>query len=430
MNSSETTPRIFYGWYIIAIGMAGAFLAAGTSQLFMSIMLKPLTAEFGWSRTAATGAITTGSIAAGLLSLLFGKLADRYGPRVLATAGALVTAGVYASMAKFVNLWQFYLFFVIGRIVSTNAVAGVVLRTAAVNWFRRFRGRVLGFLTMSTPLGSSILVISAQLIMEHHGWRTVFILLAFAMVFLQVLPAAIILRRRPEDLGLLPDGISGPPADSISRKQRPVKEEFSWTLGEAIRTPALWLLIIGNIAAPAVGAGTSFHLVAYYTDIGINATVAVGAISIFALTGAVANVVWGFLSERLPERFLASAVMILTGAAILYLQTVRTIAGTFIFATFFGLTCRGESTLFNVILAQYYGRGSFGAISGFVLPFHMLGLGFGPMVSSISFDLTGSYKFVFNLYVMVAVITAGLLLLAKKPVPPVRASSSPASLKN
>ena len=106
MKDPEKRAKIFYGWYILSIGMMGAFMAAGTSQLFMSIMLKPLTAEFGWSRTAATGAITTGTIMAGLLSLVFGRLADRYGPRLLTSMGALVTAVMYIAISKFVNLWQ------------------------------------------------------------------------------------------------------------------------------------------------------------------------------------------------------------------------------------------------------------------------------------------------------------------------------------
>jgi len=410
--------------------MMGVVMAAGTSQLFMSIMLKPLTTEFGWNRTAATGAITTGTILGGLLSYPFGKLADRYGPRVLTTLGALVAAGVYAAMGMFVSLWQFYVIYVIGRVVSLNTLSTTVPRTAVVNWFRRFRGRVLGLLTMSIPLGSSLLAIVAHLIMQNYGWRSVFVLFAIAMVLLLALPAAIVLRRRPEDLGLLPDGANVRPVSSTSSRQPLPEEEFSWTLNEAIRTSTLWLLALGNIVAPGVGAGISFHLVAYFTDMGIDTTVAVGAISVFALTGAGANVIWGFLSERIPERFLASSVMAMTGATVFYLMSVRTNAATFIFAVLFGLAVRGESSLFNVIQAHYYGRNSFGAISGFISPFHMLGLGFGPIISSVSFDRTGSYKAVFTIYVVISMITALLMLLAKKPERPLKRALKTAARGN
>jgi sugar phosphate permease len=422
MKNTENPPRIFYGWYILAIGMTGAFLSAGTSQLFMSIMLKPLTAEFGWSRTAATGAITTGTIMAGLLAFPFGALADRYGPRLLTSLGALVTVATYILITKSSELWQFYLVFVIGRVISTNTISTIAPRTAAVNWFRRFRGRAMGLLSMSTPLGSSILAIVAQLIMERHGWRTVFMLFALAMLLLQALPAALFLRRRPEDFGLLPDG--GPAIDetSTSPLRKPPEKEFNWTLREAVRTPAMWFLVSATIVALTVNAGVGFHLVAYYTDVGIAASTAVAALSVYAFTGAMANVIWGFLSEKVSERLLAVAVMVLTAFTILYLESVRTAPGAFIFAVLFGLTSRGEGTLVNIIMAQYYGRGSFGAISGFVLPFNMLGLGLGPMIASVSFDRTGSYDAVFTVFIGVALLAAILLWLAKKPARPFRSA--------
>lgn len=420
MRQERKKAKIFYGWYILAIGMIGAFMAAGTSQLFMSLMLKPLTREFGWSRTAATGAITTGTIIAGLLSLPFGKLADRYGPRWLTSLGALVIAGAYVAITKFVDLWQFYVIFVIARVVSTNTISNIAPKTAAVNWFRRFRGRALGLLSMATPLGVAMLAMIAQFIMETHSWRTVFLVFAIAMIVLQVLPAALVLRRRPEDIGLVPDGLSSNRGKTASADQSLAEEEIAWTLSEAARTPSLWLLITAITVALLVNSGIGFHLVAYYTDIGIGPSIAAGALSIYALTGALGNVIWGFLSERLPERLLASAVMVLTAVSILILQSVRTDTGAFIFAILFGLTSRGEGTLVNIILAQYFGRSSYGAISGFVFPFNMLGLGIGPLVSSVSFDLTGSYYAVFNVFVAVSILSAVLLWLAKKPALPTR----------
>ncbi len=425
MTQQKAEGKIFYGWYILAVGMVGSILGAGTSQLFMSTMLKPLTEEFGWSRTAVTGAITTGTIVAGLFSLPFGKLVDRYGTRWLTSLGALVTAGMYFLMTKFVVLWQFYVVFVIARIISMSAVTNIAPRTAAVNWFRRYRGRALGLLSMATPLGASMLAMIAQFIIQNHGWRTVFLTFALAMVLLQALPAALVLRRRPEDLGLVPDGNPGVDVTPTSSFKRGTEEEYNWTLSEAIRTPTMWLLVAAIIAGLIVNTGIAFHLVAYYTDIGIAPSIAVGALSLYAFTGAVGNIIWGFLSERLSERFLASAVMVLTAITVLYLQSVRTTTGAFIFAAIFGLTSRGEGTLVNIILAQYYGRSSYGAINGFVLPFHNIGLGLGPLISSVSFDLTGSYRTLFSTFMGTSMVAAILFWLAKKPALPVTNVSSP-----
>jgi MFS family permease len=259
-------PRVFYGWYILGVAMLGAFLAAGTSQLFMSIMLKPLADDLGWSRTATTVAITIGTILGGLLSPFVGRLADRYGPRLLSTLGALILTATYFSLAGMTELWQFYVIYIVGRGLTTSMLSGVVPSTAAANWFRRMRGRALGLIAMCIPLGGSALSFVGQLIIEGPGWRTVFLVFGSTSLVLLVLPAALILRRRPEEMGLLPDGAPSS-AGAQTPGPRPRRgDEFGWTLGEALHTPALWLLgaaaTLGSMANTAVG----FHQVAYYTD--------------------------------------------------------------------------------------------------------------------------------------------------------------------
>ncbi len=395
--------------------MAAGFVGAGVSQQFMGIMLKPMTEEFGWSRTAVSGAMTAGTIVAGLTSPIFGRLTDRHGPRVIASLGALVVGAIYFSFAGLGSLWQFYLAFIIGRTVSSVTLTGVVPLTAAANWFRKKRGRAMGLIAMSTPLGSSLLALFAQLVIEDHGWRVVFIIFGVAMVGLIVVPLALIMRKRPEDMGLLPDGDASPGLESASNVNDPKEQEYSWTLGEAIKTPALWLLIfalgIGITANGAIG----FHQVAYYTDIGIAATAAAVALTTYGISGAFANVIWGFLVERASERYLATIAMVFAAVALSYLVFVNSLWMALIFSVLFGLAARGESSLVLMIVAQYYGRNSYGTISGFVGPFQMLGLGLGPLLASISFDLSGSYKGVFAIFSAGYVLAAVLMWLAKKP---------------
>jgi OFA family oxalate/formate antiporter-like MFS transporter len=411
---------MFYGWYILAISMLGAFLSAGASQLFMSIMLKPITEELGWSRTVTTGAITVGSILGGLLSPLIGPLADRYGPRPLATLGALGLVGLYFALASLAELWQFYAVYVLGRALTAATLAGVVPMTAATNWFRRKRGRALGLVAMCTPLGGAVLALIGQAILEGYGWRLVFLVFGVATLVLLVPPAALVLRRRPEDLGLQPDGVRGaaPLTTHASPDAGDGDEEGGWTLAEALRTRTLWLLIAAGSLLVTANTAVGFHQVAYYTDVGIAATAAVVALSVYAFAGALANGLWGWLTERFPERPIAVVATLLSALAIFYLLSVQTAAGALGFAVLFGLTSRGESTLVNIILAQYYGRQSFGAISGFVNPFLMVGLGIGPLLGAVVFDLAHSYHAVFLAFGGTSVLAAALLWLARRPALP------------
>jgi MFS family permease len=197
----DATGRPFYGWYIVAIATMGAFLAGGlTSQVFFSVMLKPLTADFGWSRTEVSGAITLGTLSGGLLSPISGALVDRFGPRFLAPAGALLVALALVTIASVQNLAVFYVAFIIARGFSSSTISGVVSQTLAVNWFRRKRGRVLGITSMAVALGGSVGAVAAQPIIDGPGWRVIFYVAPVLLIVLFAIPALVVYRspgRRP-----------------------------------------------------------------------------------------------------------------------------------------------------------------------------------------------------------------------------------------
>ncbi len=420
-NWVKARPRFYYGWYVLGVSMTGGFMSAGFSQVFLGVMLKPIAEVFGWSRTAIAGAATAGTWTSGLLAPFVGRLADRFGPRVLSSGGILVVATLFFVLASVGTLWQFYAAYLAGRAIAQSTLSGVVPRTAAVNWFRRMRGRALGMTQMAVPLGGAVLVLVAQSLMGSGvDWRTVFVIFGFLSMTLFV-PMVLVLRRRPEDMGLLPDGderreiVVGEDAPSPA----PV-EEHSWTLGQAQRTVALWLIIAALSASTMANGAVGFHMVAYFTDLQIAASFAVVALSAYQLSGAVANGLWGFLVERFSERYLATGTMAMSGLLSVYLLFVSTPASAMVFAVFFGLAARGEGSIVMMILAKYYGRSHFGAISGFTTPFQWLGLGFGPLMASLAFDISGTYVSAFTIVAGVYAVAALLIWLAKRPPVPVK----------
>jgi MFS family permease len=275
----------------------------------------------------------------------------------------------------------------------------------------------MGLVSMALPLGGSVLTIVGQLIIESHGWRAAFTVFGIALLVLYFVPALLIIRRRPEDLGLLPDGAAAlsDGAEATNVASRP---ETSWTLAQAVRTKTLWLLIVGLWLGVMANGAVSFHVVAYYSDQGLSATVAATALSAYGFTGAVANGMWGFLVERVSERLLAVIAMSLSGLCVLFLLTVSSTPQAFIFALAFGLAARGESSLVMMMVAQYYGRASYGTINGFITPFQMLGLGLGPLVASIFYDVLGSYEVAFLIFAASFGLSASCLGLARRPVLP------------
>ncbi len=412
--------KVFYGWKVLGVSVAGAFLAATTSQLFMGAMLPDIQDGTGWSRSSITLGVTLGSMTAGFVAPFFGRLADLYGSRILSSIGAVVSAAglCLIALSATAGILVFYAGFIVARASSANMLSGVVPRTTIVNWFRRRRGRALGLLSMAIPLGGAALVPIAKLVSDLYGWSTVFYAVGVAMLLL--LPVlALVLRRRPEDLGLQPDGDETP---AVSAELQPAARDpdDDWSLRQAMRTPPFWLLIGALTCGTFANGGVGFHQAAYFEDQGVSTAAVALAISTYAISGAFANGLWGFLVEYVSERLLGALTLFSAALLQLFLLTVASPVGAVLFAVGFGLSARGQQSIIVVMQAKYFGRGSFGAISGFSTPFQQISLGLGPIVAALIYDASGaSYTIAFLLFGVMFAIAASLVWLAKQPsLPP------------
>lgn len=403
--------------------MGGSFLAASSNQLFMGVMLKPISEDMGWSRTVTAGAFTAGTIVAGIGSSFLGPLVDRFGQRLVLPVGAVLAGLALYAIGGMQSLAQFYLAYIITRTVAQGAMAGVAPITAMVNWFLRRRGRTIGLVNMSLPLGGATLAfLGPYLLAWLGGWRPIFFLTG-TVTMLIALPAAILIRRRPEDMGLLPDGAAAPATPVAGQRSRAPAEAFQFTLRQALRTPALWLMIAAQGVATVASSTFGFHQSSFFTDEGLSLEVATLAVTMFGLAGALSSTAWGFLSERMNERWLAIAALAVASGTMVLLLIPQTDALALTSSFLMGFTGRGQGSLFNILLARYYGRGSYGAISGFVTPFQMTALGLGPLVGSAVHDLVGNYQTAFTLYIGFYWLAILLIFLARPPRRPAAAAA-------
>ena len=412
--------RIYYGWVMLAVAALGGFISAGSSQMYIGSVLLAITQDTGWTNTAISGALLAGTLTGGLISPLAGAWVDRHGPRALMSLSALVMAAGFVLMGWSPNLAVFYVGYMLARGAAQGALGGAAQRAIAVHWFLHYRGRALGIASMSVPLGGAAMAFAGAYA-QRHGWewRDTFVAMAALSVVAVVPPALLLLRRSPEALGLLPDGGPGAVgAHRPGRRSRPTADTYSWTLQQALRTWTLRLLILAAVVAIAANGTVVFYHVTYLVSRGVSQVQAVTAVGILALTGALANVVWGYLAEFFSERRLAIVSQVLAAGGILLLLRVDSAIGALVLSAVLGLLVRGEGSLTGLILADYFGRFAFGRIAGLTASFQLVGLGLGPVIASAVYDVSHSYAAIYGLIAAGYLGSASLYLLARRPVPP------------
>lgn len=409
----------FYGWVIVVIVVLAGVLAAGVSNITMAVMLKPISDDLGWSRSLTAAALTMGALCGGVLSPLFGPLVDRMGPRFLLPAGGALVGLLAIGVSLSTEPWQFYATFVPARALTEFLLCGMIAFTAVANWFYIKRPRVMGLVAMATPLGSAALSLAYQFFVTHYGWRSAFLALGITLWVLVVIPGLIFLRRQPEDLGLRPDGVAHAESNSSTEENRKVEapndSEISWQRADAMRTATLWLLVTSAFLSAIGTGGVAFHMAAYMTDGAIAPALAASVVSVMALSGAFGNGIWGALAERFHPRLLNVLTMLVAAASVALLMQVRSGATAYLFALLFGTNARGAAVLTQVLVARYFGRRSFGAISSILDPFHKGGLGLGALFAGIAFDYFGNYRAIFMIFLVSYVVSALFIFLARKP---------------
>ena len=384
--------------------------------------------EMNWSRSAIGITAAAGVWGSGLIAPFIGRLADRHGPRWLMPIGTVVLGGCLYALGGVTTIWQFFLFAVIGRAISQPLLIGLVPRTVAVNFFDRRRNLALAFSGLFRPFTSAINIQIISNVAVARGWRTSFRYLGVVSLVLSI-PLIIVVRRRPEDIGLLPDGAA--PIDSSTMENRacgsripprPATTQVDWTAKEVMKTRTFWLIALTSLVSGTAGSGIGFNMVPYFHEsANLSTPQAAGVLSVSTFL-SLASLGWGALADKFTPRLCIIAAMAGATMATLYLLTVSNLATAYLFGVGWGLVSAGSDILIYMVLAQYFGRNAYGTISGMLRPFEAGGLGLGMTLGTLSYDLTRSYKWLILGSVAAHAVAAVLVFLAKQPAEPQRAS--------
>ena len=421
--------RFYYGWIIVGVTFLIGATEAGAFQNILSVFLKPMTETFGWSRTAISGTMAFGSICAGIVSPIFGPILDRHGSRMVAFWSVLILSAGLVCLSFLNHIWQLYVFFGLGRMVAVGVLTLTITVTIS-NWFIRLRGRAMGIAWLGPRLGAAVLPALAQYFILTQGWRFAWGALGVVVFLLSGLPSLIFLRRRPEDLGLLPDGDpvalaekkeTVRSADNAAKAAEPPPEPI-WTRRQAIHTSTFWSLTVITSLHPFINAGINFHLFPFMTDQGMSAVWAIALISTIAISGATGAISSGFLAERFSTKILL-AINGFASGLIFFGFYITASSGTaqnfetgvlFVLAALYGVLHGGRMPLFSLIWAEYFGGSSLGSIYSFSSPFRMTANAIGPIFAALFFDITGRYTIPFCIFIFLFLLV-GMSSLSVKP---------------
>ena len=418
-RATSWTPKttIYYGWIVIAVGALGTYASSGSAQVTLAGIQTLIFEDTGWDRSTIALGITIGTWVAGLLTPVFGKIADTHGPRLAMPLTSLIVGVCFYWIGGMSAIWHFYVAYIIARGLGNPVLIGVMPRTVAVNFFDRKRNLALGIVSMARPCFGAINVQLITLISTWSSWRTAYKLLGVYSILLTI-PLSLFIRKDPESIGLLPDGekpkLSNQESFITSEEVADIDKHI-WSARGAAKTFTLWAIVSAEFLIILTSGTIGFQLVPYLHESGLPISMAALAWTISTLLNAFSNPIWGFLSDIYsPRKLVLSAMPICLVVTSIFLLIDGGYPG-FACVVIWGAASGGLNVLGGMIIANYFGRHSFGSISGIMGPFQIIGLGLGPIIGAIMYDATGGYMYLFAFAIITYIAATILFFFAKPP---------------
>jgi MFS family permease len=405
----------FYGWIIVIVTFVTMAIGVNARTAF-SLFFPPIINEFGWERGVTAGAFSFGFLVSGAMSPLIGRLMDRAGPRAVMELGVALMAGGMLLAPLTTQPWHLYL--TIGVMVGAGSVClGYSGQSLFLpNWFNRRRGLAIGLAFAGVGLGSITLLPWVQLMIEQTGWRTA--CTAMGILILVVLaPINLLLRKRPEDLGLQPDGDASP-SGSIKPVSYVVDPDWAgvdWTLSRAIRTARFWWLAVGYFGGLYIWYAVQVHQTKYLLDIGFSPGVAVWALGAVSLLGIPGQILLGHVSDRVGREWIWSASCLgfaICFAALIALVRFPTLLLVYVMVLAQGALGYGLTSIMGAVVLEIFQGKQFGSIFGTVMLAALAGGAAGPWVTGLLHDLSGSYALAFAIGIGVSALSAVAIWMA------------------
>lgn len=422
--TSRLGSSFFYGWYIVAVAILVHIAGTLSFSSTLSIFLKPMTEELGVSRGAFSLVRTAEIGVAAFIAPLLGPLIDRHGGRWILVIGVLMEGTGFLLSSLVQNFWQFVLARCCLVIAGEALLSSLVINVTIAQWFVRKRGRAIAVANLGTGLAKLGIPFCAAWLFVLVGWRGAWAVFGIVAPLLVIAPALIFIRRRPEDMGLAPDGevlsqeiAASDPAGktAAAAKRHSFAAEVSWSRSEVLRLSSFWLLVFTFGIASVGIAGLNLHIFSFVTDIGHSPLIAASFMSTIALTQLGSTLAWGALADRYDIRKVSCVQFLIQGVGLLIAILSDQLPFVYLGFFLYGTGLAGSFVIREVIWANFFGRASLGTVRGISLFFSHLFAASGAPFFGFLFDVTGNYHFSFTVFTAALFTSSILILLARPP---------------
>ena len=353
------------------------------------------------------------SLSAAVFMILIGKSIDRFGARRTLSTLVVLMGLVTIWMSTVDSEWKLLIGLAGIRTIGQGSF-GLVGATLISIWYIKRRGRANAISSIGGSLSMAIFPLLVHIMIREYGWRTSWIILGLMVWSILLLPSILLVRRSPEEIGLLPDGTTSD-YQLADRDQKSLKSEVNFSMTEALKTKALWMLTLSSISMPLIMTGLMFHHVSILDSKGFTPEFAAITIGLFGPLTLIFHLLWGYLSDKIPNRYLLASGNLCLIFTMFWLMST---SNNFQVIFYVVLLSIGGSAIYAtniVVWANYFGRSQLGTIRGFAATTMVAFSALGALPFGLIYDQTGSYDKALSMLMFMPVLSLIGSILATPP---------------
>ncbi|MBN1856810.1 MAG: MFS transporter [Dehalococcoidia bacterium] len=414
--------RVFYGYYLVAVAFLFMVLFSGCGVFAFSLFVRPLDVSLGWGRGQVMAGFTLFYLMVGLASPVVGRFVDRYGARPVMPVGGVLMGLGFVIVSQMDTLYLFYFgYTVVG--IGASAMGLVPCSAVISNWFKRKRGTAVGLMAGGIGAGGVVMAPFVGYMLSHFDWRAAYLAMGVLIIAVTVPLSLCVIRTRPSEKGLYPDGDSAPPVGSDD----PTGEggdKSGFTLKQAMKSRAFWLIAVALAFSNFANMSTLQSSAPFLEDIGFPTAVAASAVGVIGLGSGTGKILFGWLCDRIQAHHAcAIGIALQLSAVLLLLFTVHADSPTALiwaYALLLGLGIGAWLPTLSMLSSTNFGLLFYGAVFGALNLAQSMGTATGPLFSGLVHDAVGSYMGSFIAAAFLLAVAIPAILMVKKPVRPMR----------